>query len=81
MVQLSYPYVTIRKTIAMTRGTFVSKMMSLLVNMLSRLVMAFLPRSKHLLVSWLQSPSAVNLQHKKINLSLFPFVPHLFAMK
>ena len=65
----------------LTIPTFVSKVMALLFNMLSRFVIAFLSRSKHLLVSWLQSPSAVNLQHKKINLSLFPFVPHLFAMK
>ena len=58
-VQLSHPYVTPRKTIALTRQTFVGKVMSLLFNMLSRLVITFLPRSKHLLISWLQSPSAV----------------------
>ena len=81
MVQLSQPYMTIGKTTELTIPTFVSKVMFLLFNMLSRFVIAFLPRSKHLLVSWLQSPSAVNLQHKKINLSLFPFFPHLFAMK
>ena len=57
MVQLSYPYMTTGKTIALTRQTFVDKVMSLLFNMLSRLVIAFLPRSKHLLSSWLQSPA------------------------
>ena len=74
MVQLSHPYMTTGKTIALTRQTFVSKVMSLLFNMLSRLVIAFLPRSKHLLISWLQSPSAVILEPKK-SLSLFPFFP------
>ena len=59
IVQLSHPYVTMGKTIALTRWTFVGKVMSLLFNMLSRLVIAFLPRSKRLLISWLQSPSAV----------------------
>ena len=59
MVQLSHPYLTTGKTIALTRPTFVGKLMSLLFNMLSRLVIAFLPRSKHLLISWLQSPYAV----------------------
>ena len=59
VVQLSHPYITTRKTIALTRWTFVGKVMSLLFNMLSRLVITFLPRSKHLLISWLQSPSAV----------------------
>ena len=58
-VQLSHPYMTTGKTIALTRWTFVGKVMSLLFNMLSRLVMTFLPRSKHLLISWLQSPSTV----------------------
>ena len=67
MVQLSYLYMTTGKTIALTRQTFVGKVMSLLFNMLSRLVIAFLPRSKWLLISWLQSPSAVNLEPKKIN--------------
>ena len=57
IVQLSHPYMTTGKTIALTRQTFVGKVMSLLFNMLSRLVIAFLPRSKHLLISWLQSPS------------------------
>ena len=66
IVQLSHPYVTTGKTIALTRQTFVSKVTSLLFNMLSRLVIAFLPRSKRLLISWLQSPSAVILEPKKI---------------
>ena len=66
MVQLSHPYVTAGKTIALTRWTFVSKVMSLLFRMLSRLVIAYLPRSKHFLISWLQSPSAVILEPKKI---------------
>ena len=61
IVQLSHPYMTTGKTIALTRQTFVGKVMSLLFNMLSRLVITFLPRSKHLLISWLQSPSAVIL--------------------
>ena len=65
-VQLSYPYMTTRKTIALTRWTFVGKVMSLLFNILSRLVITFLPRSKHLLISWLQSPSAVILEPPKI---------------
>ena len=64
-VQLSHPYMTTGKTIALTRWTFVGKVMSLLLNMLSRLVITFLPRSKHLLISWLQSPSAVILESKK----------------
>ena len=63
--QLLNPYMTIGKTIALTRRTFVGKVMSLLFNMLSRLVIAFLPRSKNLLISWLQSPSAVILEPKK----------------
>jgi len=66
MVQLSHPYMTTGKAIALIRRTFVSKVMSLLFNMLSRLVIAFLPKSKHLLISWLQSPSAVILEPKKI---------------
>ena len=66
IVQLSHPYMTTGKTIALTRQTFVSKVMSLLFNMLSRLVIAFLPRSKCLLISWLQSPSAVILELPKI---------------
>ena len=64
-VQLSHPYRTTGKTIALTRWTFVGKVMSLLLNMLSRLVITFLPRSKRLLISWLQSPSAVILEPKK----------------
>ena len=63
-VQLSHPYMTTGKTIALTRRTFVGKVMSLLLNMLSRLVTTFLPRSEHLLISWLQSPSAVILEPK-----------------
>ena len=66
MVQLSYPYMTTGKTIALTRWTFVGKVMTLLFNMLSRLGIAFLPRSKCLLISWLQSPSAVILEPSKI---------------
>ena len=66
MVQLSHPYMTSGKTIALIRWTFVGKVMSLLLNMLSRLVRAFLPRSKRLLISWLQSPSAVILEPKNI---------------
>ena len=65
-VQLSHPYMATGKTIASTRRTFVGKVMSLLFNMLSRLVITFLPRSKHLLISWLQSPSEVILEPKKI---------------
>ena len=82
IVQLSYPYLTIRKTIALTRQAFVGKVMSLLFNRLSRLVITFLPRSKHLLISWLQSASAAILEPKKItSLTLFPLFAHLFAMK
>ena len=66
MVQLSHMFITTGKTIALTRWDFVSKVMSLLFNMLSRLVIAFLPRSKRLLISWCQSPSAVILEPKKI---------------
>ena len=65
-VQLLHPYLTTGKTIALTRRTFVGKVMSLFSNMLSRFVIGFLPRSKHLLISWLQSPSAVILESKKI---------------
>ena len=64
-VQLSHPYMTTGKTIALTRQTFVGKVMSLFFNKLSRLVISFLPRSKRLLISWLQSPSAVILEPKK----------------
>ena len=66
IVQLSHPYMTTGNTIAFTRWTFVGKGMSLLFNMLSRLVIAFLPRNKQVLISWLQSPSAVILEPKKI---------------
>ena len=66
IVQLSRPYMTTGKTIASIRWTFVGKVMSLLFNMLSRLVITFLPRSKHLLISWLQSPSAMILEPQKI---------------
>ena len=65
-VQLSHPYMTTGKTIALTRRTYVGKVMSLHFNMLSRLVRTFLPRSKHLLISWLQSPSVVILELQKI---------------
>ena len=65
IVQLSNPYMATRETIALTRWTFVGKVMSLLFNMLSRLVITFLPRSKHLLISWLQSASAVILEPQK----------------
>ena len=80
MVQLSCPYMTIRKTIALTRGTFVGKVMSLLLNMLSRLAITFLPRSKDLLIPWLQSPSAVILEPPKIKSdtvsTVYPSVSH-----
>ena len=66
IVQLSHPYMTTGKTIVLTRWTFIGKVMSLLFNMLSRLVITFLPRSKHLLISWLRSPSAVILEPPKI---------------
>ena len=66
MVQLSHPYMTTGKNIALTRWTFVGKVMSLLFNMLSRLAIAFLPRSKYLLISWLQLSSTVILEPKKI---------------
>ena len=75
IVQLSHPYMTTGKTIALTRRTFVGKVISLLLNMLSRLVIIFLPRCKHLLISWLQSPSVVILEPKKIKsvtISSFP---------
>ena len=72
---------TTGKTIALTRRTFVGKVMSLLFNILSRVVITFLPRSKHLLISWLQSPSAVILEPQKIKSDTVPLFPHLFAMK
>ena len=74
IVQISHPHMTTRKTIALTIWTFVGKVMSLLFNMLSRLVITFLPRSKHLLISWLQSPFAVILEPKKIK-SVSTFSP------
>ena len=80
MIQLSHLYMTLGKIIALTVWTFVGKVMSLLFNTLSRLVIAFLPRSKRLLISWLQSPSAVILEHRKIKpdiVSIFsPFIWH-----
>jgi len=79
MVQLSHPYVTTGKTIALTRQTFLGKVRSHLFNVLSRLVIASLPRNKHLLISWLQSPS--NSDPRKESLSLFPLFLYLFSMK
>ena len=76
IVQISYPFITTGKTIALTRRTFVGKVMSLLFNMLSRLVIAFFPRIKHLLISWLQLPSAVILEPLKIACHRF----HCFPM-
>ena len=81
MIQLSYPYMTTGKIIALTRWTFVGKVMSLLFNMLSRLVLTFLPRRKRLLISWLQSPSAVILEPRKVKSALSPLFPRVFAMK
>ena len=75
IVQLSHPYMTTGKTIALTRWTFVDKVMSLHFNMLSRLVITFLPRRKHLLILWLQSPSAVILEPKKISPCYFHCFP------
>jgi len=80
IVQISHPSMTTGKTIALTGQTSVGKVMSLFFNMLSRLVITFLPRSKSLLISWLQSPSAVILETKKI-VCHFSLFPHLFAMK
>ena len=80
IVQLSHPYMTTGKNIALTRQTFVGEVMSLRFNMLSRLVIAFLPRSKRLLISWLQSPSAVTLEPRKIKSAtvstVFPSICH-----
>ena len=81
IVQLSHLYMTTGKTIALTRWTFVGKVMSMLFNMLSSLVITFLPRSKRLLISWLQSPSSVILEPRKIKSATVSTVPHLFAMK
>ena len=80
IVQLSHAYITTGKIIALTRW-FVDKVMSLIFNMLSRLVTTFLPRSKCLLISWLQSPSAVILEPPQKSQPLFPLFPHLFAIK
>ena len=81
-VQLSHQYMTTGKTIALTRWTFVDKVMSQLFNLLSRLAITFLPRSKHLLISWLQSPSAMILQPPKIKsdtvFTVSPFISHHF---
>ena len=80
IVQLSHPYMTTGKTIALTRQAFVGKVMSLLYNMLSRLVIIFLPRSKRLLISWLKSPSAVILEPRKIKSAtvstISPYICH-----
>ena len=79
IVQLSHPYMTTGKTTAMTRQIFVGKEMSLLFTMLSRLIISFLPRSRHLLISWLQSPSAVILEPKKIKSATVPTIsPSIF---
>ena len=77
LIQLSHPYMTTGKTIALTRRTFVGKLMSLLFNVLSRLIINFIPRNKHLLISWLQSPSAVILEPKKIkSVTVSPSICH-----
>ena len=81
IVQLSHPYTTTEETTVLTILTFVGKVMSLLFNTLSRLVIAFLPRSKHLLISWMQSPFTVTLEPKKIKSVTVSMFPHLFAMK
>ena len=81
IVQLSHPYMSTGKTIALTRQTFVGKIMCLLFNMLSRLVITFPPRIKCLLISWLQSPSAVILEPPKIKSATVSMFSHLFAMK
>ena len=78
MVHLSHPYMTTGRTIALTRRTFVGKVMSLLFNMLSRLVITFVPKSKHLIILWLQSGSAVILEPKKIkSATVFTFPPSI----
>ena len=77
MVQLSHPYMTIGKTLVLTIWTFVGKVMSLLFNKLSRLVIAFLPRSKRLLISWLQSPSSVILELKKKSVTVSVVSPSI----
>ena len=78
IVQLSHPYMTTRKTIALTRWIVVDKVMSLLFNMLSRLVITFLPKNKRLLILWLQSPSAVILEPRKIKSATVSTVFHVF---
>ena len=80
-VQISHPHMTNGKTIALITWTFFGKVMSLFFNTQSRFHIAFLSRSKHLLISWLQSPSAVILEPKKINYISVSLFPHLFAMK
>ena len=80
-VQLSHPYMTTGKIIALTRQTFDGKVMSLLLNMLSRLVISFIPRSKRLFISWLQSPSSVILEPQKRKSDTVSLFPHLFPMK
>ena len=79
-IQLSHPYMTTGKTVALTRWTFVGKVMSLLLNMLSRMVITFVPKKKHLLISWMQSPSAVILEPPKIKSdtvsTVFPSISH-----
>ena len=80
IVQLSHPYMTTGKTIALTRWTFVAKIMSLLFDMLSRLVIPFLPRSKHLLISWLQSSSAVIFVHVLLKHGLENFEHYFISM-
>ena len=79
IVQILHPYMTTGKTMALNRWTFINKVMSLLFNMLSRLVIAFLPRSQLLLISWLQSPSSVILESKKTKSLTVSIVSHLFA--
>ena len=81
IAQLSHPYMTPGKAVALSIWTFVGKVISLLFNVMSRLVIAFLSRSKHLLTSWLQSPSAVILEPRKIKSLMFPLFPHPLAMK
>ena len=81
IVQLSHPYMTTGKIKTLTRWTFVGKIISLLFNMLSSFIIAFLPRSKCLLISWLQSPPVVTLKPKKIKSVTVSIVPHIFAMK
>ena len=81
MVKLSHPYMTTGKTIALTIQTFVGKMMSLLFNMLSSFVIALLPRSTHMLISWLESPSTMVLEPKKTKSATVSFLSHVFAVK